>query len=396
MIRWRGSFLFLFIIGFISVSFVFSIYLLYFALIYRNNGEVAKYVNKINHLPKLDHNLPRLSIIIPAYNEAKVIRRKLENISRLDYPAEKLEVIVSDDCSDDGTGEIARKTLAEYELDGKILRNSRRIGLNESLNIAIREAGNSIVCITDADVTLEESALKISISILEEFEGAGGVTGRIEPVFSKKSTASTSESSYREYYHKCMLAESSVHSAFPGNGPLIIFNKSIVHPFIPVKYGSTDANIAMNIVKSGKRLLYVPDAIVLEPVPETVSQQKLQKVRRAKRLIQVFLHNMDVLANKKYGKFGTLIFPLKFLMHVVCPILTLLGGILIFAFAILSGNYLFQLTLALVSLSILVVLVISRGIKNFLLSFLFHQVYLLLGLLSLLKRSTMWKKIERQ
>lgn len=391
----NNTLLLLIIIGFASISFVFSIYLLYFAFIYRNTTEVARYVSKIEHLQS-NPNLPKLSIIIPTYNEAKVIRRKLENISHLDYPIEKLEVIVIDDCSNDGTEEIAEKTLAEFKLNGKVLKNSERIGLNESLNIAIREASNTIICITDADVTLEKSALRNSVAVLEKFEGAGGVTGRIKPVFSKEGIAAKSESSYRNYYHQCMLAESSLHSAFPGNGPLIIFNESLIHSFIPVNYGSTDANIAINIIKSGQRLLYVPNAVVYEPVPETVSQQKLQKVRRAKRLIQAFLHNMDVLVNEKYGKFGTLIFPLKFSMHVVCPILTFLGAISILLFIVLSENFLFQFAFVLFLMSLLIILTIQHHVRDFSLSFLFHQVYLLLGLISLLNRSSVWKKIERK
>jgi len=381
--------------GFASVSFVLSIYLLYFAFIYRNATEIAGYVNKIKHLQQLDPNLPKLSIIIPAYNEAKVIRRKLENISHLDYPIEKLEVIVIDDRSNDGTEEIARKVLAESGLNGKVLENSKRIGLNESLNIAIPEASNSLICITDADVTLEKSALRNSVAVLKKFDGAGGVTGRIEPIFSEEGIAAKSERSYRNYYHQCMLAESSLHSAFPGNGPLIIFNESLVHSLIPVNYGSTDGNIAINIIKSGQRLLYVPNAVVYEPVPETVGQQKLQKVRRAKRLIQAFLHNMDVFVNEKYGKFGTLIFPLKFLMHVVCPILTFLGTVSILTFIVLSENFLFQFAFILALMSLLVILTIQHSVRDFLLSFLFHQVYLMLGLISLLKRSSVWKKIER-
>ncbi len=384
-------------VGLISIPFVLLTYLLYFIFIYRNKAEVAKYMDKIRKFQKSNTNsLPEISIIVSTYNEAKVIRRKLENIASLEYPVEKLEVIVIDDCSNDGTSEIAEKALTELKLNGKVLRNAKRIGLNSSLNIAMDEASNNVVCITDADVVLGKNALTRSVSVLKEFDGAGGVTGRIKPVFSKGSAATVSESSYRQYYHQCMLAESSLHSAFPGNGPLIIFDKSLVHYSIPIDYGSTDANIAMNIIKSGRRLLYVPDSIIFEPVPETVSQQRLQKVRRAKRLLQVFLHNIDVLVNKEYGKFGTLTFPLKFSMHVLCPILTLLGSISILAFIILSKNFLFQFAFTLTLISLLVVSSISHRVRNFLLSFLFHQGYLLLGLISSPKTGTVWKKIERK
>jgi cellulose synthase/poly-beta-1,6-N-acetylglucosamine synthase-like glycosyltransferase len=384
----------LLIVGFVSLIFVFSVYFLYYLLIYRTR-KLKNYLNIVNEL-QVDSNLPLVSIIVSTYNEEKVIGRKLKNISELDYPQEKLEVVVLDDCSVDDTYKIAKKKLDEYSLHGRVLLNQKRIGLNESLNIAFREASNSIICVTDSDVTLEKSSLKNAISVLENFEDAGGVTGKIEPVFSKKAIASASENSYRDFYHKCMLSESSLHSAFPGNGPLILFNKSLVTSSIPVRYGSTDANIAMNIVKSGKRLLYVPNAIIHEPVPETLDQQRLQKVRRAKRLIQAFIHNMNVFANSAYGKFGTLIFPLKLLMHVFCPVIFFIGVFSTISFFLLSGSLMLQILFGFSVFSITFVLAIFRRARMLVSSFIFHQVYLVLGLLSLTKRTVFWKTIERR
>jgi cellulose synthase/poly-beta-1,6-N-acetylglucosamine synthase-like glycosyltransferase len=193
-----------------------------------------------------------------------------------------------------------------------------------------------------------------------------------------------------------MVSESSLHSAFPGNGPLIIFNKSLVPFSIPTSYGSTDANIAMNIVKSGKRLLYVPNALIYEPVPETVSQQKLQKVRRAKRLIQVFLHNLDVFGNKKYGWFGVLIFPLKFLMHVVCPFLVFLGSTLFFVFFVFSNVFLFQVGFMIFAALFFVLFAVLGRVRRFFISFVLHQVYLLLGFVSSFRKSVFWKTVDRR
>jgi poly-beta-1,6-N-acetyl-D-glucosamine synthase len=385
----------LLIFGVSSIIFVFLVYALYYALIYRNSSS-TKYINREGTRWD-DSNLPPISIIVSVYNEAKVIGRKLKNISELDYPKEKVEVVIIDDCSVDNTYEIAKDKLREYSIVGTVIHNEKRIGLNESLNIAFNDARHSIICVTDSDVTLEKCALKNALKTLINFEDAGGVTGKIEPTFSKKAIASTSESSYRDYYHNCMLAESSLHSAFPGNGPLIIFDKSLVaSSSIPINYGSTDANIAMNIIKNGKRLLYVPDAVIYEPVPETLDQQRLQKVRRAKRLIEVFLHNIDVFGNKKYGKFGTLIYPLKLFMHVFCPLLFFIGSISILLYFVLSGNLMLQLSLAFGLVAISLGLLLIRRIRNLFSSFVFHQVYLILGLLSLPKRTIFWKRIERR
>ncbi len=382
-------------ISILSFLIVLFTYLLYYTVIYRNKDNVRTYLKKLGEIQKSDGNLPNVSIIVSAYNESKVIRRKIQNISKLNYSREKIELIVIDDCSQDETHKIAENVLKDCQLNGRIIRNPERIGLNKSLNHAFQLASYPLICVTDSDVTLEKDSLKNSLIVLEHFENTGGVTGRIVPVHGTDGLATKFESDYRLYYDRSMLTESSFHSAFPGNGPLIIF-RSFPNYSIPAKYGSSDANIAMNVIKHGKRLLYIPNAIIYEPVPETVGQQKLQKVRRATRLIQAFIHNTDVFMNGKYGSFGNLIFPLKFLIHVLCPILMLIGLITFIPFITFYAGYFLQSLFAFLIVIALGVLAVSRKIRNFFSSFLFHQIYLLLGLFSLSRQSITWKTIDRK
>jgi biofilm PGA synthesis N-glycosyltransferase PgaC len=387
--------LLLFVVSISSFFIVLFTYFVYFTVIYSNKKHVSAYLKKLGEIQKSEGTLPNVSIIVSAYNESKVIRRKIKNISDLNYPLEKIELLVIDDFSKDETSAIAENVLKELQLNGRIIRNPERIGLNPSLNKAFQLASHSIIGVTDSDVTLEKDALKNSLTVLEHFENAGGVTGRIMPVHNTDGLAPTTEGEYRHYYDRSMLTESSLHSAFPGNGPLIIF-KSYPNYSIPAQYGSSDANIAMNVIKNGKRLLYIPNAIIYEPVPETVGQQKLQKVRRATRLIQAFIHNTDVFLNGTYGSFGQLIFPLKYLIHVLCPLLLLIGLVTFIPFlAFYAGDFL-QLTIAFLMVLTLGVLAISRHIRSFFSSFLFHQVYLVLGLFSLPRQSKTWKTIERR
>ena len=361
----------------------------------KNRKSISELERKYLELQKSNSNIKDVSVIISTYNEANVIARKLENISALDYPIENLEILVIDDNSTDGTAEIAERKLREKNLNGRIIRNSSRIGLNRSLNIAMAEAKNDLVCITDSDVLLKENVLRNSVSVLTKFEGVGGVTGKIQPVFDGNGLAQTMESSYRGFYHKSMLAESSIHSAFPGNGPLIVFDKSKVSPSIPVDYGSTDGNIAINIIKSGLRYIYVPNVVVFEPVPETLAQQRLQKVRRAKRLVQVFLHNADILMNRKYSNFGSIVFPLKFLMITLCPILMLFGLFFILAYILLAHSVLLY-SLSIIAFASLAGALFSRRTGSILSSFVFHQIYLIAGLATSFRKSVFWKTIQRK
>jgi cellulose synthase/poly-beta-1,6-N-acetylglucosamine synthase-like glycosyltransferase len=371
------------------------IYGIYYVFVYRQTNPVTRYLQRLETLQHSKDALPPVSIIVSAYNEAAVIRRKIQNIAQLEYPLDKLEVLVIDDCSQDATSPLAMQALKAHHLQGYVHRTPQRLGLNQSLNHAFRLAQHPYICVTDSDVTLAPDALANAITVLTRFEEAGGVTGRIVPVHRHKGIATTNESDYRNYYDRAMVTESAIHSAFPGNGPLMVF-KTFPNASIPVEYGATDANIVMNVIKQGKRLLYVPNAVIYEPVPESLGQQRLQKVRRATRLIQVFLHNTDVFLNQTYGRFGQLLFPVKFLLHVVCPLLLVVGLLLFLPFLFVFATGMVQVTVAGLCGSAVIGLAVSRRLRRLVLSFVFHQIYLVLGLLSLPRQGRTWQIIDRK
>lgn len=385
------------IAGLTAIIAGFAVYGLYFFSVLNRKGAIAKFQDKLLMLQKLDSPLEKVSIIVSTFNEAKVIARKIDNVSELNYPLDKLELLVFDDASIDGTAAIAERAMAEKQLFGKVIRNSERIGLNRSLNAAVLEAKYNFICVSDSDVLLEKDSLRNAVRVLQGFEGAGGVTGKVHPVFENhEGIAQSTENSYRGFYDSSMLAESALHSAFPGNGPLVVFDKAKVHSPIPVDYGSTDGNIAINVIKHGLRFIYVPNAIIYEPVAENLSQQRLQKVRRAKRLLQVILHNMDILGNKEYGLFGKKIFLLKFLMLGLSPVLLIVGSGVMAVSIVLSQNILLQVLFVGALLVVLSFSFASKIFGGLVSSFVLHQFYLFAGLLSSFRKSVFWKTIDRK
>ena len=384
------------VLGFSFIIGFFVIYGVYFLNVLCKNKANCSFQKNILDLQKSKREFEDVSIIVSTYNEAEVIERKLDNISKLEYPKEKIEVLVIDDASTDKTSELAKRKMVERKLFGRVIRNKIRLGLNRSLNMAIKESKHDLVCITDSDVMLEKSSLQNAICVLRGFKDAGGVTGKVLPVSKGSGVAQSSESFYRRFYDKAMSAESAIHSAFPGNGPLVIFDKTKVPSSIPVEYGSSDGNIAINVIKSGLRFIYVPNAIIFEPVPENLKQHRLQKVRRAQRLIQVFIHNRDIFLNKKFSGFGTRIFPLKFLMLIFCPLAGLTGLVFTMGAILLSQSLiLYEISLVLVAV-FAVFLVLSKKARNSFSSFVFHQIYLILGLGLSLRKSKYWKTIDRE
>ena len=175
--------------GFIAIGFSAVIYLLYFVLVLRSR-ELTSYQQTLSSVQGSSAKLEPVSVIVNTFNEAKVIERKLTNISELNYDLSKLEVIVIDDASVDGTSEKAEGKMNELNLPGRIIRNSTRIGLNRSLNLAMAEAKYDLICVTDSDVMLEKNALRNAVNVLTNFDDINGVTGKVQPVFEVKDLLS--------------------------------------------------------------------------------------------------------------------------------------------------------------------------------------------------------------
>ena len=128
---------------------VFYVYLGYPLLLYIMSLIYKKSVNKSDIFPKV-------SIIIAAYNEEKVIKEKIENTLHLNYPKESLQVIVASDCSTDKTNEI----VAEFNKDGVILYvQKERKGKTTVLNDAVRLVKGEILVFSDATAILEKNCL---------------------------------------------------------------------------------------------------------------------------------------------------------------------------------------------------------------------------------------------
>lgn len=134
---------------------------------------------KVKQLPSSNFELPTISILISVFNEEKVIEEKIKNIFECDYPKDKLEIIIGNDCSSDSTsGIINAVTLSlsksAIPVDTNILRQAQddnhfklktrnfetRRGKPAVLNDLVKEAAGEIILLTDANILFEKDAIK--------------------------------------------------------------------------------------------------------------------------------------------------------------------------------------------------------------------------------------------
>ncbi|MDD4126315.1 MAG: glycosyltransferase [Methanomicrobium sp.] len=327
--------------------------------------------------------LPCISIIISAYNESGVIKRRIRNLAESDYPKENYEVLFIDDCSTDDTGILAQEAFKESGMDFSFFSNSERKGTNRSYNLAIKKARYEIIVTTDANKFFREDTLKILISRLVSDNAVAAVCAEVlpEPESYSENLAGL-ENIYRNFYGRMCDWESAVDSTYNFNGALVAFKRGTVSS-INERMGADDANTAFEAIRKGFRAVYEIDAIVYEKIPPKVKKQYKQKIRRAKRLIEATLANTDLLRVKR--PFSKKFYPLRIMMYILCPSMFFTAGIL-FILGLFLINPLYSLGFIMIAG---LFLLLFR--KNIISAFILNQFYLVIGLLNLRKDMRVWE-----
>ena len=372
------------------------VYGIYFLLITRSSKkeEYLSFLKSCLSKKLNDDELPTITILVPAYNEEKVISSKLQNIASFAYPHDKVVVIILDDRSTDKTVEIAERMLKELNITGQVSISQKRGGVNASYNRIMKDTTSDLVLMTDADVMIEPDALMNGVKILNSSQDIGGLSGAMSVKSSAHTSAVKIENSYRQFYDQTLLDESAVDSTYPAYTCLALVRTSIWKP-LNESYGSSDGNLSLSIIAQGFKFLFVPQMVFHEKVATAFKEQRRQKVRRGTRLLQsTILYSKKLFQNGR-RKFTTLIFPLRFLMMTLCPIAFWVGVISLISAAFLLSPISGIILLGIFIFSILLGTRRSSKIFNLFASFVFHQVYLLLAMILAPRKAKTWKAIER-
>jgi cellulose synthase/poly-beta-1,6-N-acetylglucosamine synthase-like glycosyltransferase len=330
-----------------------------------------KYGKKIPAIP-IYQNLPKISIIMSAYNEEEVLEKRIKNLADQDYPKNKYEVIFVNDFSEDNTLLKSETEFIRHNIKYALIHNSKRIGTNKSYNLAIPLAKYDIIVTTDADVFFKHDALTTLISRLISSDNIAAVCADLKPVSSETSVTKL-ETTYRGIYGKMCEWESACDSTYNFNGALVAFKKNLISR-IEDGHGSDDANTAFESIRKGYRSIYEPRSIVYEELPKNFSYQFRQKTRRAKRLIEATLYNLDLL---KVSRSFRWFYVLRIWMFCISPISYVTGIGLIFITLLLSYPvYLVIFPFAMLSDTVAI--------------FSINQIYLVSGLLHLKTNTKIW------
>ena len=210
---------------------------------------------------------PTVAVIVAAYNEEAVIARRIENLLELDYPREKLTIVVTSDASSDRTEEIA------FQYPGaRVIRNSRG-GKVAAQDRAVRETEGEIVAFSDANATWAPDALRRLVRSFADPE-VGYVCGRLIIL---QADGSNREGAYWRYELALRDAESRLGSITGGNGSIYAVRRSDYVEVDP-RFGH-DLSLPYLMVQRGRRAVYEPAAHAFEKPTPTNEDEYRRKVR---------------------------------------------------------------------------------------------------------------------
>jgi cellulose synthase/poly-beta-1,6-N-acetylglucosamine synthase-like glycosyltransferase len=216
--------------------------------------------------------LPKISLVFAAHNEARVIGQKMRNCKYLDYPADRLEILLGCDGCTDRTATLARQANAP---NARILEISDRGGKPATLNLLVPLAQGDIVVLCDSNTMLQPETL---MSLVRHFEerNVGCVCGELRLV--DRDQKRGSESLYWKYETMLKFLESRLNMLVGANGGIFAIRRELFSP-LPPDGIIDDFLVAMRIRAAGYRVVYDPEAVAVEELAESVRHEFRRRIR---------------------------------------------------------------------------------------------------------------------
>jgi poly-beta-1,6-N-acetyl-D-glucosamine synthase len=232
-----------------------------------------------------DDALPTVTVVIAAYNEERVIREKLVNTLSLDYPADRFEVVVAADGSNDRTGDIA----AEFANRGvRVLHEPQRRGKTAALNRAVAAAQGDIIVFSDANNLFNTDAIR---KLVRHFGDprVGGVCGLKQIFESADRESAVGDGLYWRYESAIKIAESRLGSITTADGEIFAVRRALYRPLDETLIND-DAAITFDLIRARHRVLYEPAARSYEQASINIEDDFNVKVRMVSGGFQTLAH----------------------------------------------------------------------------------------------------------
>jgi cellulose synthase/poly-beta-1,6-N-acetylglucosamine synthase-like glycosyltransferase len=284
--------------------------------------------------PLADDRLPRVSLIVAAYAEADVIAGKVANALALDYPRDRLEIVVACDGSPDATAWLARDAGADRVLE------LPRGGKIRAQDQAVESATGDIVAFSDANALWEADALRRLVAPFAD-PGVGYVCGQVRFVNDEDGT--NQEGVYWRYEMWMRGMESRLSSVTGGNGAIYATRRSSYVVVDDVM--GHDLSFPFTMVKNGWRAVYAPAAQATEKMVPSIEGEFRRKTRMMSHAWPIVVHG-GMLSPRGYSfRYAAMIFSHRALRYA-SPFLHVLALLLNVALVAADAGWVYWVTLA--------------------------------------------------
>lgn len=326
----------------LSIIFLITVVIIWFMIGYQfvlTFFGFLNYSKSFKEKKRIDNNyfnLPTCSILIPAHNEEKVIGRTIESLLKLDYPQDKLKIIVINDGSTDST----RKIINQYvQSDHRLVLYDIPKGLggkgkSRALNLALEIVDTEIIAIYDADNTPDRNALKYLAAQLVDDKTLGAVLGKFRTV-NKNENILTKFINIETLSFQSMLQAGrwQIHNIATLPGTNYVMWTHLIKSLNgwDEEALTEDSELSIRIYQEGYKIKYIPYAITYEQEPQEWKvwiKQRLRWVRGNHYVISKFFKQIPHFKNKR----------------LAFDLLYNLALYYVFFFAILISDFLFILS----------------------------------------------------
>jgi cellulose synthase/poly-beta-1,6-N-acetylglucosamine synthase-like glycosyltransferase len=332
-------------------------------------------------LPRTEPFRPSVCMIVPVYNESKIIEKKIDNIKNISYPKDKFEVVFVDGNSSDRTPTLIQEHISSADSHIRLISQPKREGVYRAIVMGILKSNSEIVALTDGAAYHDPEAMTHLVDHLSDPE-VGVVTGKAVIVNQDEGFLPKLEVEYRNFQDFVRLAESRIDSTPETKGELLVARREICMRLVPklnqLERGSFDVCLSYQAKLDGFRAIYEPNARFYEYAPSSLRDRLKVKTLRAGYFVGALISFRSMLFNREYGDFGRIILPARLMMLVIVPWLVLASIALLIADVFLDPIFALPLWTA------FAIAILSKRIRVLAASFGLSQIALAAGELRLL------------
>jgi cellulose synthase/poly-beta-1,6-N-acetylglucosamine synthase-like glycosyltransferase len=339
----------------LSFLFVIAVILIWFMIAYQFVLTVYGFINYVrsmkerNDIDGQTFDFPTCAILIPAHNEEKVIGATIASMLALNYPKDKLRIVVINDGSTDSTKEIIEgfaKRDTRVELFD-IPKGEGGKGKSRALNLGVKRATSDVIAIYDADNTPDQNSLRYLVAQLLLHKELGGVIGKFRTV-NKNHNLLTQFINVETLSFQSMLQAGrwQMHSIATLPGTNFVMWTSLIRQLNgwDEEALTEDSELSIRIYEAGYKIKYIPYAITYEQEPQEWKvwiKQRMRWVRGNNYVVSKFLKQLPNFKNKwlAFDLLYTLaLYYIFFAAIIISDILFILSGLSLVAIS-LPGPY---------------------------------------------------------